>query len=252
MSAIVFRESRPVICYWLCFVCAISAFIFVGCNPKYYAPNTHNVPLLKQKGNGIASFAAGEARAELQAAYAVADHLGVMLNLASFKPKNDDEGDGGEGQLLEAGVGYFRPISESFVFEAYGLAGIGEVENHFPSSISTNPTTSGKIESKLFRVGGQSAIGFKSTYFDVAASARIAALNYHDISGSLIFGGEDQIEYLERQNNHILFEPALTVRGGYKSLKLQIQLGHSFNLSHSDFQQDDGYFTVSIGYHLLK
>ncbi len=252
MSSLIFRKWYAPHRAWLAVVGTTCALISIGCNPKYYAPNTHNVPLLQQKGNGVALFAAGEARAELQGAYAVADHFAVMLNLASFKPKDDEEGDGGEGQLFEAGVGYFHPFRKSFVFEAYGLAGIGDVENHFPSSISTNPATTGKIKSKLFRIGVQSAIGFTSKHFDVAASTRISALNYHDISGSLIFGGEDQVAYLKQQNNHLLFEPALTLRGGYKFLKLQIQLGHSFNLSHSDFQQDDGHFTIGIGYHLHK
>lgn len=252
MSSIVFRNSRLAIPAWLVVACTICALISIGCNPKYYAPNTHNVPLLQQKGNGVASFAAGEARAELQGAYAVTNNLALMLNLASFKQKNDEEGDGGKGNLLEAGVGYYRGFSKKFVFETYGLAGIGDVENHFPSSVSGNPNTIGKIESKLFRIGVQSAIGFTSKYFDVAASTRITALNYHDISGSLIFGGEDQVVYLNQQNNHMLFEPALTLRGGYKFLKLQVQLGHSFNLSHSDFQQDDGHFTIGVGYHLRK
>ncbi|HEX9654432.1 MAG TPA: hypothetical protein VGA99_12030 [bacterium] len=238
----------------LSFAFAAAGFVLLvsGCNPKYYAPNTHNVPLLQQKGNGVATFAAGEARAELQGAYAVTKNLAIMLNLASFKPKNDEEGDGGKGQLVEAGLGYYRGFSKNFVFETYGLASIGDVENHFPSSVTNNPTTTGKIESKLFRIGVQSAVGFTSKYFDVAASTRLTALNYHDISGSLIFGGEDQVAYLQGQDKHVLFEPALTLRGGYKSLKLQIQLGHSFNLSHSDFQQDDGHFTIGVGYHLRK
>jgi len=234
------------------FACVAWVLLFSGCSPKYYVPNTHNVPLLQQKGESAVSFAAGAWRAELQGAYAVTSNVGLMLNAASFHPEDDEEGDGGKGQLFEAGLGYYRGLSKRTVFEAYGLLGVGDVENHFPSTLADNPSTTGKIESKLFRYGIQSALGFRSKYFDVSASARISGLNYFNISGSLVFSGEDQVEYLQRENIHLLVEPAVTLRTGYDFLKLQVQLGNTFNLSNSDFRQDEGHFTIGIGYHLDK
>ena len=29
---------------------ALAMLVIVGCSPKYYVPNTHNVPLLEEKG----------------------------------------------------------------------------------------------------------------------------------------------------------------------------------------------------------
>ena len=234
------------------FACVAWVLLFSGCSPKYYAPNTHNVPLLQQKGEGVISFAAGEGRAELQGAYAVTSNVGLMLNTAFLDPEDDEDGDGGKGQLFEVGLGYYRGLSKKILFETYGLVGVGDVENHFPSTLADNPSTTGKIESKLFRYGIQSALGFKSKYFDVSVSTRITRLNFSDISGSLVFSGEDQVEYLQRENTHLLVEPAVTLRTGYDFLKLQVQLGNTFNLSNSDFRQYEGHFTIGIGYHLDK
>ncbi len=224
-------------------------FLLGGCAPKYYAPNSHNVPLFQQQGEGAISFAAGESRVDLQGAYAVTHNVALMLNIASFNPKDDADGDGGKGGLLEVGLGYYRGLSRKVVFETYGLIGGGDVENHFPSTLRNYPSTTGKIESKLFRYGIQSALGFRSRYFDASISTRIARLIYSNVSGSLIFAGEDQVEYLRRQNRHLLVEPAVTLRTGYDFLKLQIQRGVSFNVTNSDFRQDKGHLTVGIGYH---
>jgi hypothetical protein len=42
-----------------------------------------------------------------------------------------------------------------------------------------------------------------------------------------------------------LIEPALTLRGGWRQFKLQVQLGMSRNLTHPDFPQVENY--VSVG-----
>mgnify|MGYP001173580090 CR=1 FL=1 len=57
---------------------------------------------------------------------------------------------------------------------------------------------------------------------------------------------EDQVAYLRRKNAYWLAEPALTIRVGYDFLKLQLQLGKSFNLSHADFKQDEDYLTLGF------
>ena len=234
------------------FACVAWVLLWSGCSPKYYVPNTHNVPLVQQKGEGTLSFAAGEWRAEFQGAYAVTHNVAMMLNTAFFHPEDDEEGDGGKGQLVEIGLGYFRELPKSIVFETYGLLGIGHVENHFPSTLTDYPSTTGEIESRLVRYGIQPAVGFQSKYFDVAVSTRITGLSYGNPSGNLVFSEEDQVAYLRRKNTHLLVEPALTLRTGYDFLKLQMQLGHSFNMNNPSFRQDEGHFTWGIGYYLDK
>jgi hypothetical protein len=219
-----------------------------ACAPKYYAPNTHNVPLLTRARDFSAAGAVGDSRIELQGAYALTSELGVMLNAANYDMPEDEDGDGGSGGLLEIGFGYSRPLDEHFQLGVFGLVGGGNLENHFPSTVAGNPGTTGDIEAKLTRFGVQPVVGFRSRYVEAAASLRVVGLRYSDVTGSLIFAGEDQVQLLSSQTEHTLLEPALTFRAGFETVKLQLQLGWSVNKSDSNFRQDEGHLTAGVVY----
>ena len=226
----------------------LAPLAFGACAPKYYAPNTQNVPLLTRRGDYSAAGAIGDSRFELQGAYAVTGDLAVMANAAHFDKPDDEQGDGGRGGLLEIGFGYQRPLDERFHLAVFGLVGGGDVENHFPSTVAANPGTTGILEAKLTRFGVQPVIGFRSRYVEGAASMRVVGLRYSDIAGSLVFGGEDQVQMLSSQTRHTLLEPALTLRAGLETIKLQMQLGWSLNKGHSHFRQDEGHLTIGVVY----
>jgi hypothetical protein len=219
-----------------------------GCAPKYYAPNTHNVPLLTRARDFSGALAVGDSRGELQGAYAITERVAVMLNAAVFDQSEDEDGDGGRGGILELGVGYLAPVGDRFQLGVFGLLGGGDVENHFPSTVASNPGTTGNLEASLARFGVQPALSYRSTYFEAAASARILSLRYSDVAGSLVFAGEDQVQLLRSQSSHTLLEPALTVRGGLETVKLQLQLGWSFNQGHASFRQEEAYLSAGVVY----
>ena len=112
----------------------------------------------------------------------------------------------------------------------------------------TDTRLAGVIEANLARFGVQPVIGFRSTYVEAAASVRVLKLRYSDVTGSLIFGGEDQVQLLGSQTDHTLLEPALTLWGGFPTVKLQLQLGWSVNKTHGDFRQDEGHLTAAVVY----
>jgi hypothetical protein len=226
----------------------LAPLAFGACAPKYYAPNTQNVPLLTRRGDYSAVAAVGDSRFELQGAYAITESLAVLADAAHFDKPDDEQGDGGGGGLLEVGIGYLRPVDEHFHVGLFGLVGGGDVENHFPSTVSANPGTTGTLEAKLARFGVQPVFGFHSRYVEGAASMRVVGLRYSDIRGSLIFGGEDQVQMLSAQTHHTLLEPALTLRAGFETVKVQVQLGWSVNKGHSSFRQDEGHLTAGVVY----
>lgn len=230
---------------------ALAAFAF-GCSPRYYSPNTQNVPLLSEKGELNLSASGNANQFEFQGAYAVTDGFAIQANGGLFVPKDADNGDGGRGKFIEIGAGYFTPVAENFVFELYGLAGSGSVENDLRSRATTDPATTGKISANVFRYGIQPNFGFKSKYFTAAVSSRIVGLNYSNVEGSLIYDGVNQQTYLRDNSSNFLIEPALTLRGGVDMVKLQLQIGHSFNLSNSNFRQDNTYATVGLNFRLGK
>ncbi len=227
---------------------AVTILVLASCSPKFYTPNTQNVPLLTEKGETNLTLAGNTNQVEFQGAYAVTQHFALQANGGLFIPADLDNGNGGSGKFIEVGGGYFNPIDEHWVFEAYGLIGIGNFENHFPSSLIDYPETTGDISANILRVGIQPNFGYKSKYFSAAISTRISNISYNNIQGSLVFDDDNQIDYLEDNSSNLLFEPALTVKGGIEKFKLQLQYGYSFNLTNADFMQDESFFTVGINF----
>lgn len=233
------RRTKPILFLGLCLA-------IVGCNPIYYSPNTQNVLIAPSAGDLMASAAYDGNRAELQASYAVTDAIALQVNGGLYEPDDLDNGDGGSGQFLEVGAGYFAPIGNAFSWEVVALLGVGSFENHFPSTLDANPGTTGEISADLIRFGIQPAIGYRSRYFDAAVSSRILRMSFREVDGSLVYGGEDQVALLNEGLGYLLFEPAVTIRAGLERVKLQVQAGRSFNLTDDDFRQDES--MASVGF----
>lgn len=229
---------------------AFIVFLFTACSPYYYTPNTQNVPLIKEKGGAFISVAGADSQLEFQGAYGLTDNLAVQINTGFVLPNDEENGDGGTGKLFEGGIGYYQNLNESFLLDVYALAGFGTVENHFPSTVPVWPGTTGDISARLLRYGLQPSLSFHKNYFSVSASTRMTRLRYSNVEGNIIFGNQDQVVYLNENKSHFLIEPALTIRGGLKRIKLQVQLIKSFNVSNSDFKQAVGQITGGLVFQL--
>lgn len=219
-----------------------------ACNPKFYTPNTQNVPLISEKGETNLTLSGNVNQVEFQGAYGVSKNIAIQANGGLFVPSDLDNGNGGSGKFFELGAGYFEKINEIWVFETYGIVGFGSFENHLPSTTSENPETKGDISTSIFRIGVQPSFGYKSKHFSAAVSSRFVNLSYSNIEGDLIFDRENQIDYLKDNSSHFLIEPALTLRGGFEKIKLQVQFGYSWNLTNSNFRQDNSLLTIGLNF----
>src|SRR5690606_19389878 len=220
----------------------VAILLMVACRPVFYSPSSQHVPLLTEKDEFGASvdyvFAESTESMTLKAAYAVTPHWALMAG-GSFHFRGDTENDvsWGDGGYIEAGGGYFNKMSKKLVYETYGLLGFGQMSNHFPQTMASYPNTNGILRSDVMRLAIQPTIGFKSKYFDAAISMKTSMLHYHHIRGALVTQNIDQQypssqqEYLAGHRNSVLLEPALTLRGGWDVIKLQLQGGASLNLS---------------------
>lgn len=227
----------------------IFLFVFFGlmsCNPKFYSPNTQNVPLISNKGETNLTLSGNANQVEFQGAYGIGKNIAIKANGGLFLPADLDNGNGGSGKFIELGGGYFKPITEKWIFETYGLLGFGSFENHLPSTKVNNPQTTGDISANILRLGIQPNFGYKSKHFSAAISSRIVNLSYNNINGNLIFDNESQTKYLENNKSNFLIEPALTIKGGLEKLKLQLQYGYSLNLTNNDFKQDKSFLTIGL------
>lgn len=219
---------------------------FASCNPKFYTPNTQNVPLISKKGETSLTLSGNGNQVEFQGAYGIGKNIAIKANGGLFIPADLDNGNGGSGKFVELGGGYFKPITENWIFESYGILGFGTFENHLPSTKIDYPQTNGNISANLLRVGVQPNFGYKSKYFSAAVSSRFVNLSYSKIKGDLNFNSLAQTAYLENNSSNFMIEPALTVRGGFEKVKLQLQYGYSFNLSNKDFMQDKTFLTIGL------
>ena len=60
---------------------------------------------------------------------------------------------------------------------------------------------------------------------------------------AVIFGLDGSIECGQSRR-----ELALTLRGGYDFLKVQAQFGYSYNLTNSNFKQDEEILSIGVVY----
>lgn len=226
-----------------CLLCLIGAG---GCSPKYYIPNTQNLPLIQEAKQINLTFAANGNQTEFQGAYGLDKQFALQANIARFSSQNEENGNGGAGNMIEAGPGYYRKLNRYFLAEAYGLLALGKMENHFPDTRDSLPATEGKISANITKWTLQPSISFVHKHCSISLSNRFSLLNYSRIDGSLYFEGVNEIQYLNQQKNHFLLEPAITARVGINKVKLQIQWMKSLNVNHRDFKQDDGMVSFGI------
>lgn len=111
--------------------------LMYGCSPYYYAPNKSNVPNLRERNDMRvdAGFGGGWVMrgADLQTAYALGSHIGIMANGAVTNSRytyrwHDGEEEKTQSWYAEGGLGYFTRLedNDNWCFEIYGGAGKGE------------------------------------------------------------------------------------------------------------------------------
>jgi len=228
----------------------ISLFL-TACSPKYYLPDTHNVPLISEKGETNIAISGNTQQVEFQASRGITNSIALKANGGFYFPSYKEnpieaEKTSGFGKFFEFGAGYYKPFNENWVFETYGIFGVGTVENDFRSDTFIEAT--GTLTANLRRFGIQPNIGYKNDFILFGFSSRFVNLSFSDITGNLIYDQVNQQNYLRENNSHFLIEPALTFGLELNQFSFRFQQGASFNLTKSDFQQSDLSFVLTLNY----
>jgi hypothetical protein len=229
---------------------------FCSCSHFYYVPNTQNVPLFKEKNEYRFSgtLAAGRESSckEFQAAYSVSDHIGVMTNFMSAKGGDiSDNENWAKGNYFDAAVGYFKPVSKYGVFEIYGGIGGCNQHHHYMTPIYMNGTISSSSAgtSDLFftKVFVQPSFGFTFKALDIVASTRICLLSFNSVNNQ-ISGDENEYNNLKNisDGGHFFIEPAITIRGGWKYVKLQLQASTASYANNPDLHFESYHLSVGL------
>lgn len=232
----------------------LSAVILLAtsCSTTMYVSNTVNAPLLKEKQEIKVNADANN----LQFAAALTDHFAIMANgfYKSYKGDNNYLHRGGLGEL---GLGYFKTFSnDNFVFEAYGGAGMGNVRKTQNFNDSLGNAYTGRFDANAGRFFVQPGVGYVNKFFDLALTQRVSFVKYNHFSSSNYPDAELKKDYLYNneitKNTYIFAEPAVTVRGGYKFIKLQFQYGLTVNVGGQNIRHADNFSSIGLVIDIAK
>ena len=211
--------------------------LFTSCAPVY-VPNLRNSPMFTKGGEFQAAAHVGNGL-EIQSAYAITDHLGVMTNLSFIDQTGlDSEEDYHRHRFFEGGIGYFKNRDESF-FEVYAGYGRGqgtsydEYELLGPQSVAAT----GRYERYFL----QPAFGLNKDYMNVSFAPRFSLVDFYEFSTEL---ARTEV----REKPKAFFEPAIIGRANFANNHLYaiFQAGASLNMNQSLYF-DRRTFTVSAG-----
>lgn len=213
--------------------------LFTSCSDVFYQSNAANAPLLKEKGELKASISNNN----IQAAYAASNHFALMAN-GFWGQYNGDKNLEQSGYLMEMGLGYYYPFAKNYVVDIYGGAGLGRV-SRFDRDAMGVPKEFSAAGARYFV---QPNFGYVTPYWEVAISPRVSYAKYNDhysinyTDKELADKNLNQID----QPYFLFFEPALTVRAGYKWIKLQAQYGYNMNLNDQPFSFAKDFKSIGI------
>jgi hypothetical protein len=207
----------------------IIGFTLASCH-VLYVPNSFNSPLLRNKGDGQVNVAFGTSGYEVQTAYAITNHIGVMANWHLLYSKSYDTIKE-QRSLAELGFGYTERHSDNGMFEIFAGAGLGSVPADFKySSYNGTQTT------QLTRIFIQPSLGFYNDWLDMSIISRLAAVT------------------IGRETNWF-YEPGFMAKIGYKRFRFYSCMGFSIPLNKAterSWNNNPVIFSVGIHFNFGK
>lgn len=226
-------------------------FLLSGCTHYYYAPNSHNVPLFIEKNEFRISGSMGggdeSSLYNIQSAYSITDHIAVMVNYLSAKG-GDTASNSAKGNYLEGAVGYYIPFKKIGVFEVYGgFGGSKQHHEYLYFQLFAPPTYIGLSDLSFTKIFLQPSFGLTFKAFDVALSSRLCRLSYDKINNQTTLNSDafKELELIARNKVFYLAESGITIRGGWKYIKVQLQILSTKNLSNDNLPIET--MTINLG-----
>ncbi|MES2515074.1 MAG: hypothetical protein V4580_13065 [Bacteroidota bacterium] len=221
-----------------------------SCATTMYTTNAVNVPLLKEKGEVKINVTQND----LQAAVAVTDKIGIIAN-GFYKNYDGDNNYRHSGGMGEAGIGYLLN-RENLMIETYIGGGVGKVHKQQQFSNPDNTTYMANFDANAAKGFIQSNFGLRSKYFDVALTPKFSFVKYSNFTYSNYTEGQLKDDYLNNNRVtdplYVFAEPAITVRGGYKFIKLQAQYGLTVNLGGQSIRHTPDFASLGLVIDIAK
>ena len=212
----------------------------------YYVPTTPNTPLLsKSQDLNFSISRSSDVKfigVEAQAAYLPTDHLGIIASYASMKNDNISS-DVMNYNHFEGGAGYVKEISPVYHFEAYAGAGTGKIHNDHHTGTSNIRITN-------FFVQPTFAFTSKDKNIMLGITSRFTGVHFNVMDTSFNTDRENfsatEIGNLYANPFHILWEPGITLKAGWKNIMFQSSYFYSADLTNSEVYRSKGNFSIGI------
>ncbi len=230
-------------------------FLVIGCKHVYYLPNAQQVPMFRQKGESRIAFQSGGASEssskEINAAYAVTKHVAIMANYMAVRGGDSSKyKDWGKGNYCEAAIGYYEPLGKAFLFETYfGGSYSNQTHRYTDFGFYGSNTYGGSANLYFTKLFIQPSIGANLKGVAFALSTRISKVHFYNIDNQILSTTSIEFQRLNdisKNYNSVLIEPAFTIRGGFKYVKLQLQVQLSSNLTNKDLLFENSNTSIGI------
>lgn len=197
-------------------------FLLQACAPAY-VPNVVSSPALREKGDLTLSAHYGNAGVDMQGAYGLSDHWGILIN-GSYNQRTTDSVDLHKHGFVEAGLGYFATEGEHMYWSMFGGFGGGNYQSYFQNDLTTIYNF---VNVNRFFV--QPSAGFYSRYFEGDLAFRLAFLG--------INGYRDNYDNSPEKFKgfYPMLEPAVSLKFGPEHFKFFFQGGLSINLQKDHY-----------------
>jgi hypothetical protein len=198
----------------------------------YYVPSAPNTQLLSEKneigGSLVASAGSQFSGVETQASYLPAKHIGLIAGYSSGK--NEEAETYMRFHKVEAGVGYITALSKGWHFETYGGIGTGKIDN-------MHATGSSKINLTNFFIQPGLAISSKKKTIQFGIVSKFSGVNFR--ADSAFDNAKEpystsQIIAIHDHPFHVMWEPGLILRVGWKNFLFHTSYSFSTDLTNSD------------------
>jgi len=193
-----------------------------ACAPAY-VPNVVSSPGLHNKGDLALSAHYGNAGFDLQGAYGIFNHIGLMVN-GSYNKRTLDTADSHKHGFLEAGLGYFAIEGQHLNWSIFAGFGGGNYQSYFQNNMIT---TYNFVNINRFFI--QPSAGFYSKYFEGDLAFRLAFLSINGYRDNFDNNPE------KYKGFYPMLEPAITLKFGPERFKFFFQGGLSINLQNSEY-----------------
>jgi hypothetical protein len=224
-------------------ICWLFLSVFVVSCAPLYVPNVVNSPMLSEKGEVNASIHAGTSGFDVQTAYAMTDHIGIMINGSFASKDSSTDTDYHEHKFGEFGCGYFTSIDNVFRFSTFAGLGMGKANaSDTYEFFGDHELTAWGYYNRFF---AQTSIGAATDFFDAGLCLRGSYVNFYRFEyGSL--------EHNKNKDNFFL-EPVLFARVGWKMIKVQSQIGFSYSVTKNwDLDYQPIIFSFGLCFRLNK